>query len=294
MHHLPPLKAVRAFEVCYRLGSYTRAAAALNVQQPAVSHQIRLLEEDLGARLFAKKGTGMAPTEAAHDYYRSVAAALGDIERASVRLRRQSGGEGITLATYPGFASYWLLPRLAAMRKSMPDASVRITTAELDADIPLSEVDCAILIGKGNWPGFTSHLLIQERVVPVASPKLKKELGERAPTEILENGPLIHLEDPENRWYAWPNWQVAFAPDAQRVDRGVSVTNHGIAIHQALLGNGIALAWKDVVEDLLESGVLATLCETPLESTRGYYFLVSPEFERTEACTQISQVLGIT
>ena len=46
MHDLPPLKAVRAFEACYRLGSYTRAAAQLNVQQPAISHQIRLLETD--------------------------------------------------------------------------------------------------------------------------------------------------------------------------------------------------------------------------------------------------------
>ena len=293
MHHLPPLKAVRAFEACYRLGSYTRAAALLNVQQPAVSHQIRLLEEDLGLPLFSKKGTGVAPTEAAHDYYRTISAALGDIERASQRLRRQGRGEGVTLATYPGLASYWVLPRLASLRKRAPDVVVRLTTAEMDADIPLGDVDCAILFGEGQWPGFHSRPLISEKVVPVANPRLLEEIGGRSPVELLERGPLIHLEDPENRWFNWADWKAAFAPEARLIDRGISVTNHGIAIHQALLGNGIALAWVDVVADLLNSGVLAALHEVPLESARGYHLLLSPEFEASDACQKILQAFAV-
>ena len=293
MYDLPPLKAVRAFEACYRLGSYTRAAAHLNVQQPAISHQIRLLESDLGVKLFVKRGAAMEPTELAHDYYRTIATAFGDIERASARLRRQSTDDSITLAAYPGIASFWLLPRLTALRESAPQTAVRVTTAELDAHIPLDTVDCAILFGEGHWPGFESRLLMAEEVLPVTGPQLAMDLADASPTELLENGPLIHLEDPERRWCTWADWQARFAPDAGPLDRSIIVTNHGVAIHQALQGNGVALGWTGMIGDLMESGVLRPLHDTPLVSARGYYFLTSPDFRDTQACVLISRALGL-
>ena len=293
MHHLPPLKAIRAFEACFRLGSYTRAAAELNVHQPAISHQIRLLEQDLGVKLFAKRGAAMAPTGPAQDYYRTISMALGDIERASARLRRQGPDEAITLATYPGIASFWALPRLANLRRLAPHPIVRVTTAELDAHIRLDEVDCAILFGAGDWPGFESRLVIGEQVLPVAAPKLAAALAGLSPQALLEHGPLIHLEDPERRWFTWRDWQTHYAPDAGAPDRTTVVTNHGVAIHQALQGNGVALGWTGMIGDLLESAVLKPTHELPLVSARGYYFITSPDFAETEACRLVSQALGV-
>ncbi|MGM3031576.1 LysR family transcriptional regulator, partial [Bacillus cereus group sp. BC34] len=58
MSHLPPLSALRAFEAAVRLGGFARAAAELNVSTSAVSHQIRALEESLGARLL-ERSTGL-------------------------------------------------------------------------------------------------------------------------------------------------------------------------------------------------------------------------------------------
>ena len=288
MRDLPSLKAVRAFEACYRLGSYTRAAGALNVQQPAISHQIRILEEDLGVKLFRKRGVAMQPTEPGHDYYRSVSAALDDIARASARLRRQGRSGEVLLATYPGIAAFWVLPRLAALRADSPDTVVRVTTAELDAHLPLDEADCAILFGAGDWPGFESQPLFDERVLPLAAPDLAKRLSGLSPAEMLASGPLIHLDDPERRWFTWQDWRRRFAPEAARVDRTMVVTNHGVAIQQALQGNGVVLGWTGMVGDLLESGVLQPLHETPLVSPRGYHFLTSARFRQSEAGRTIS------
>ena len=293
MRDLPPLKAVRAFEACYRLGSYTRAAAELNVQQPAISHQIRRLETDLGVALFMKRGSAMEPTGQGHDYYRTVSMALGDIGRASARLRRRRQDDSITLATYPGIASFWVLPRLARLKKRSPHTVVRVTTAELDAHIPLDEVDCAILFGDGNWPGFESRLVIREKILPVAAPTLAADLEDASPVELLESGPLIHLEDPEHRWFTWQDWQVRFAPETAELDRSIVVTNHGVAIHQALQGNGIALGWTGMISDLLESAVLKPTHDVPLESSRGYYLLTSPDFQGTQPCAEISRALGL-
>ena len=293
MRDLPPLKSVRAFEACYRHGSYTRAAAELNVQQPAISHQIRRLETDLGVTLFNKHGAAMVPTSQAHDYYRTISMALTDIARASTRLRHQRQDGSVTLATYPGIASFWLLPRLAGLRKRAPQIVVRVTTAELDADIPLSEVDCAILFGEGHWPGFESRLVIREKILPVAAPGLATDLAGASPGRLLETGPLIHLEDPEARWFTWQDWRDRFAPNARDMDRSILVTNHGVAIHQALQGHGVALGWTGMIGDLLETAVLKPTHDAPLESPRGYYFLISPDFRDTPACVQISRALGL-
>ena len=67
-NQLPPLNWLKSFEACARLGSYTAAADELNLTQPAVSHQIRLLETYLGRKLFLRDGRRKKLSEAGHDY----------------------------------------------------------------------------------------------------------------------------------------------------------------------------------------------------------------------------------
>lgn len=275
MHALPPLKSLLAFDACVRLGSFTRAAAELNVGQPAISHQIQSLEADLGIVLFNRHGARAIPTEQALSYHRSVSAALAEIGRASVSLRKSSRRPGISLATYPGIAMFWLMPRLARLRQRLPALPVRVTTAERDRDIDLDTVDCAILFGDGNWSGMESLLLMHEEVIPVAAPSLAMRLAGRSVDEMLAVGPLIHLEDQDHRWFTWRDWRDARAPKADRLDAGVQVTNHGIAVHQTLMGQGISLGWRGVIDDLTTNGLLVALDEHPLISVRGYY-LVAP------------------
>ncbi|MEZ5773482.1 MAG: LysR family transcriptional regulator [Hyphomicrobiaceae bacterium] len=219
MSDLPPLKAVRAFEACYRLGSFGRAARSLNVGQPAISHQIRLLETDLGTRLFQKRGSQTLPTAAAHQLYAAIAPALDTIGRASQAIRRRVRSRAVTVATYPGIAAYWLLPRLARLSEAGDRLAVRVTTAERDADMPLDEVDCAILFGHGDWGGRRSIALMAESVVPVASPALARRLKSWPPARLLAEAPLIHLEDPERRWFDWSDWRDRFAPEIAEVPR---------------------------------------------------------------------------
>ena len=220
MKNLPPLRAVAAFEACYRLKSFTRAAATLNVRQPAISHQIRLLERDLGAKLFTKHGATILPTPQADDLYLSVSSGLSEIVRGSERVRRRGGGDTLSLATYPGIAAFWVLPRVARLSQSQSVDTVplRVTTADRDADIPLEDFDCAILFGDGNWPGYETTLLVREGVTPVAAPALAAQWRNRTPQDLLQSGPLIHLEDPEARWFTWADWKTQRAPDAVSIN----------------------------------------------------------------------------
>jgi len=165
LRDLPPLKSLRVFEACMRLGSFSRAAKELNVGQPAISHQIHALERDLGTKLFERRGGRVVPTTNALTYCRVIAGALADMAQASVNLRRSARSPGLRLATYPGIAMFWLMPRLARLRKEHPSLTLRVTTVERDQDIPFEDIDCAILFGGGAWPGYESHRLIKEAVV---------------------------------------------------------------------------------------------------------------------------------
>ena len=157
--------------------------------------------------LFEKRGPITKPTAIADDYYRPVALALSGLDDASRKVRRLGRDDIVTIGTYPGIATFWALPRLAAQSKAV---SYRVVTAERDADLDLAEMDAAILFGDGDWPGFEAHRLIGEAVVPVAAPALAKALKARPPAEWLVAGPLIHLEDAEARWFTWTDWQKRF------------------------------------------------------------------------------------
>ena len=291
MRDLPPLKALRVFEACIRLGSFTKAAKELNVGQPAVSHQIQALENDIGLRLFDRVGGATVPTQVAVDYHQRVSRALEEIARTTRTLREDARKPGLTLATYPGIAMFWLMPRLARLKEVEPALSVRVITAERDQDMPMDQVDCAILFGNGEWDGFESHLLMPEVVVPIASPSLSTQFASMSREAILESGPLIHLEDRDARWFTWRDWHERRAPDASRLAPGIEVTNHGIAIHETLMGHGISLGWKGVIDELLANGLLVALDDDPLTSDRGYHLVGGQDFFRSSVGRNMIAVL---
>ncbi|WP_218044134.1 LysR family transcriptional regulator [Kiloniella majae] len=292
MRDLPPLKALRAFEACYRLRSYTRAAETLNVGQPAISHQIRMLEQDLGIKLFIKKGSLISATKEADDYYQEISQALGRIADISRDLRDRGNTKILNLVTYPGIAAYWVLPRLYDCRQQTKNLSIKVTTTDRDHDINWDQTNCAILFGTGNWPGYECHKLISEDVLPVTAPFLAEQIAPCSPDKILTMAPLIHLEDNERRWFDWSDWQKEFAPDVKLPTDSISVTNHGLAIHQALQGQGIVLGWTQIIQDLIDGGALVPLHDQSLTSERGYWLVATKSFFTSEAGTTIKNTLG--
>lgn len=69
MRGLPPLNALRAFEVAARTGSFVQAGAELGVTAAAVSQQVKLLEDHLGKRLFHRQGNRITLTDAGRTAY---------------------------------------------------------------------------------------------------------------------------------------------------------------------------------------------------------------------------------
>src|SRR5512134_950152 len=126
MRRLPPLAGLRAFEAAARLLSFKRAAEELHVTPTAISHQVRQLEEAVGARLFERRtrqvlltAEGQVLLPVLRDGFDSFARALEGLTR---RHRRAT----VTLSATPAFTAKWLVPRIAAFRKARPDIDLTL------------------------------------------------------------------------------------------------------------------------------------------------------------------------
>jgi len=84
---LPPLSTLPAFEAAARLGSFSKAAQELNSSQPAISLQIRQLEQSVGQKLFRRKSQGVTVTEAGAELLAAVQLGLTSLREVMVRLR---------------------------------------------------------------------------------------------------------------------------------------------------------------------------------------------------------------
>jgi LysR family transcriptional regulator of beta-lactamase len=147
-----PLTALRAFEAAARHLNVTRAALELRVTQAAVSHHVKLLEEQLGVPLFRRLPRGLMLT----DEGAVLVPMLNDtFDRMAATLDRFAGGrlrEIVNVGVVGTFATGWLLPRLAEFNALHPFVDLRIMTNNNRVDLAGEGLNFAIRYGDGAWP----------------------------------------------------------------------------------------------------------------------------------------------
>jgi len=274
---LPPLNTLAIFEAAGRRLNFSEAAQELGTTQPAISQQIAALEADLGVALFRRLHRGVALTAAGSALLAAVGSGLATIEDAAVAIRRRAGPKILQVLTDFGFAAWWLMPRLGALYEQMQDVEVRVLTAQHEIDLRREQVDVAVLFGDAaQWPGCRVTLLFPEAVHPVCTPDFQaRHGGARAPADLARLR-LLHVRDAApKRWLSWPDWFAARGRAPGKRSDDMVFGNYQMVLQAALLGQGAALGWHPLVDDLLQSGHLLLLDEAPLCTERGY-FLVEP------------------
>ena len=231
---MPPLNAVKAFEAAARLGGFTRAATELNVTHGAVSRQIRLLEDWLGAALFSRTGRKVIATPAATDLLAEVGPALDRLAGACLRIRNRALADRLLrVSALPTFAMRWLIPRLPEFQREHPGLELRIVTASTPAEQFGMDVD-AVISGPSRQSGWIAKRFLGEARLPVLSPALILKCPLRAPADLARHTLLHAATLPE----AWPRWLAAVGvPDLRPA--GEQVFEHFyFAIQAALEGLG--------------------------------------------------------
>lgn len=272
MHNRVPLKAVQAFEAAARLSSFALAAEELFVTPSAVSHQIKLLEEQFGVRLFHRVHRAVVLTDAGRRYAEEVSAAFARIEMATRDLGRTEKSDVLTVHSTPSFATQWLMPRLARFSSAHPDIDVRLNASYPPPPELLTQgVDIDIRYGmKRLQPAGTMVLPFPaETIVPLCAPALATGPHPIHTPEDLRDHTLIHSEVCLINWRDWMRQHRKVKLD---IARGPRFDRSFMAISAAVDGLGVCLESLLLVERELESGRLVAPFGLTGPKVQGYTF----------------------
>lgn len=263
MARLPPFFALRALTAAARRRSYTRAAEELSVTHGAVSQQIRRLEEELGARLFARKGNAMIPTPQAERLAGEIERAIGAMQNAVDDFRQAAERDPLVVSLDPQFAARWLPTRLPRLTADPAGANIDLVVESRVADFVTDGVDMGVRYGLGPGVGVESVLLLREQLFPVASPALAAKYEFRTPADVLK-APLLR-----HRHRAWNLWFSAYG--LTDPGKGLEFEDSIMLVESAAQGMGVALGRGGLIEQDLASGRLVRLLPHAVENDHGTY-----------------------
>ncbi|BBK32237.1 LysR family transcriptional regulator [Stella humosa] len=297
VHPLPPLAALRAFVAVARLGSFARAAAALNVSTSAISHQVRTLEGQLGTALVtrARNGAGLsrtAATKAGSALLDAVEEALAKLSDAcdAVRAEGRPASPTLTISASGSVASLWVAPRLAVFAGRHAGATWHLRACEDEApDLEQAAIDLAIIRVRPTAMLATDHLLFRESIFPVCSPTL---LASGTAEDILLQN-LLEEEHGADVEKSWAHWLPLLGRPAGKAGRTIRFGSFNQVVAGALAGTGLALGRSPLIDDELRAGRLAR--PFPLLSLPGSWTFVArtrPGAARNPHVARLRNFLG--
>lgn len=273
---LPPLNALRAFEVAGRSLNFRAAADELGVTQGAVAQQVRLLEDHLGLPLFQRLPRGLSLTAKGAVYLAGVSRAFDGLTEATAQLNTRPAT--VTISVTPSFATRILIPRLADLSAALPGVELRILATEAVSDFDRDQVDIAVRLTRPPFaPGLEAALLFRQHLIAVASPHLVGPDAGTMPPERVQAFPLLH--DAHN---SWPR----FLGGAARPP-GASFNQTTLALAAAMAGQGIALACQAFVEADLQAGRLVQVGDRKLAADADYYLVRKDRSQQPEGANSV-------
>lgn len=279
MTRIPSTQALRALESFARHGSVWKAADELNLTRSAVSHQLRLLERELGFQLLNRIGTRLELTQQGLGYALDIRRALATIAGSATRHGSRGIAGRVNVCSAPGFASSWLCPQIGNFNDSHPDVRLTITTPGRLDDVSNPDVDVFIPFGNGHWPDMTVEKLVDVEFTPLCNPVLvNKGAAMVSPQDVLKLR-LLHLVD-----YAdWERWFATAGLDPKLARTGLVLSDMNLVYAAANAAQGVAMGDEFISRQAMELGHLVRLFDLGIPSINTYYLVVSEARAGNEA-----------
>ncbi|WP_292538255.1 LysR substrate-binding domain-containing protein [Mesorhizobium sp.] len=262
------LNGLRAVETVARLGSLSAAANELNVSASAVSQQVKRTEAQLGQALFERTASGLVPTEFGTVFTARLGAGFRELAQA-VALADEASECTLVVSVAPAFASKWLLPRLSRHFTRHPNVLLRIDASVRIADLDRSDIDIAIRLGDGKWPGVRAELLLAQEVFPVCAPVIADKL------KSIEDLALTCAITDERAMISWESWFEAAGVKPVSFLKGARFSDPMLCLESAIAGHGVMLGWQLLTADALADGRLVAPFGVRAESGLGYWLVTS-------------------
>ncbi|MDX3659588.1 LysR family transcriptional regulator [Streptomyces sp. ID05-26A] len=189
-------KQLKALVTVVEVGSVTRAAELLHLVQPAVTRQIRALEQELGVELFERTRQGMRPTAAGVSLAERARRALTEIDRARAEIAPTPGiVTGIvTVGLLESAADLLAEPLVSALARDHPGVELRLLTAysgHLQQWLDDGDLDLSLLYNLTSTPSFNVTPLVREQLWVVAPPDAGLHADEPVSFAGLAEHPIV-------------------------------------------------------------------------------------------------------
>jgi LysR family glycine cleavage system transcriptional activator len=266
------LGSLRVFEAVATHLSFSAAADALNVTPAAVSQQIKTLEGYIQVPLFRRSGRRVEITAEGLELLPAVRAGLEKLEAALQQIKHHRRAGPLQISLLASFLQIWLLPRIRSFRRKFPNVELRFHTSRELVDFSRTSHHVAIRFGRGNYPNLHCEKLLDDWLVPVASPDLIKQYGLIDRGADLRKYPLLESDD--EPWGVWRRTDE----EAAWQSRAPSIDDSAGLLIAAEEGLGYALARWTLVARALQKGTLRLAGKEAVPFGSAYYFVCPKNF----------------
>jgi LysR family glycine cleavage system transcriptional activator len=274
----PALSTLRAFAAAGRHESVRQAADDLGVTSSAVSHQIRLLEDWVGAALFVREARQVRLTPLGRRLSRGLNAGFETIAHAAAKARTDTQEGSLRISALPLFTSIWLIPRLEhfhrVCEKAGTEISIDVDTTNSLADVASGAVDVGIRNVERPAANLISRKLLDLNAVPLCVPSIAQRLS--GPGDLAK-ATLIHISA---RPEGWRGWLEACGVGHIQARRNLSFDTVPAALDAAAAGRGVILGLDPLVWDSAAAARLVIPFKTRRVSA-GAYFVVYRSGDRS-------------
>jgi DNA-binding transcriptional LysR family regulator len=266
------LRQLKVFEAVARHLNYTRAAEELHLTQPAVSMQVRQLEESLGVACFEQLGKRIHLTEAGQEllgYARSITQQLDELEGVLSRMKGLSGGRlRISVATT---ANYFIPTLLGSFSRRYPDVTVSLDVTNRETLLRQLSENTVDLVVMGQPPAeadVTAQAFMDNPLVVVAPPDHPLAKQKKIPLARIQEETFLVRESGSGTRIAMERF---FSERGMRLKTGMEVGSNEAIKQSVQAGLGLGLLSRATIEQELTLKRLVVLDVADLPIMRHWY-----------------------
>jgi DNA-binding transcriptional LysR family regulator len=290
------LRQLRTFLAVAELRHFARAASRCNLSQPAVSHQIALLEEEVGARLLNRAARRVSLTVAGEVLLEEARRILGAVDRAHERMQEVARGAvgRIRLGATATPGLYLLPPLLARYRGKHESYDLRLeigSVHEIAERVSRNDLDMAIVAGAVPSAELRSRSLSEDALIVIAPPNSPSARARIVKPAQLEIETWLLREEGSDTRRQLTNWwhRHRIAPT-----RTMTFDNPDAVKRAVMAGLGVAMVSRlTVLEDLASRRIAPVSIKATLP-TRDIVVVDHPQKHHGAACRAMLELLGET
>lgn len=268
------LRRLRVFEAVARRSSYTRAAEELHLSQPAVSMQVRQLEDQVGLPLFERIGKGIGLTEAGREIYhysRSINRALAEMEDVVQSLKGVSRGR---LSVAVASTINYFAPRLLAeFHRRYPGIHLTLDVTNRERIVRQLESNQVDMVLMGTPPGdvdVAAEPFMANPLVVIAPPDHPLADARDIPLERLASEVFVMREPGSGTRQSLERF---LAESGTLIRHGMQMTRNEAIKQSVRSGLGLSVVSAHTIELELETGRLVTLDVQGFPLPRDWYLV---------------------